>query len=1433
MKLASQLLLFCLTIVIPLKAQQLSCIDFDNLDLNSRFGRSNGNEPGDVIIEQENVVVSLEEFLYLNGQTDFIDVTVIDESSSIINPIGQGNLLFVSNINLKLDFKRFERPIEYVCLDIWDGGGEENLSINGQELSVWDFASQQPEGIIAPGVTATFTPLGDRTNNIFAGTLCLSGKIDEIIIGGQEFIIDNLCFAPQTPTTCSIRNFKVTPQPCTPNNVFYADFNFDIDQIAGLEEGYNILLNGELIGEFKYEQDFTTVGPIESNGEEELFFEIVDRTFPDCRDTFNLGRYSCNTNCTIANLKASIVDCNTDGTYQVTVNFDIPATSPPNSSTFTLNVNGERRGEFSYADLPLFLESVGIISGTPGIKIEVCENNSAISNCCLTAELGVPACYPGTCVEFEAFEPKIFSEETGYEAGSTIFEGEDGMVVRLAEFQDLDWFTQFRTLTIKDKDNADFFTSAEGQFMAFEDIAAVFNFSTLEPPAEQITFDFAHEFGAINIAVNGGQRFILNELPAGELALSPSVTLYVEYDDTTLSGVGRATIKGTVYSLFIGGAQFNIDHLCINQPEVCQISEVRVAASNCDANGQFTIKLEAKYENTSGKFALWLNDNETGQVYAYSDLPLELGPFFGPTTQPLKFELVDVEDRSCRGSAVLDPVDCTPRCEISDLLVSNINCQDEDGLYSLELDFKYVGTGDRFQVKTRSGFTETYAYADLPITIKGLPIPDIGADALTVCDASANDPVSPDEPSCCNEIDYKIDCATPPCSIMEVVATAQPCNDDGTFNMVVDLKYEGNVGQNFDLFINDEHYGTFSYEGLPINLGPFDSAPGEVFKIKVIDEKETCYNYVAIEAPNCNPNNCIIQNVRAKATDCDATGQFYALLSFDVINPNTLGFYVFVDGQIKGPFRYDNTNDLEFGPFAGDGSTVYDFLILDIDDPRCFGYAELGPVDCEQDECQIRDLVVRPEGCTDDGYYTAVIDFKVENPENEFFDLYNGNGDLIGYYPIRDLPIQVKLPVPIGQVRDEVVVCINDNPDCCEKIAFEVPGCSDCRIAVNVAEPHPCDNGTFLVDLEVKSNREDDQEFMVVYQDIAFGPFKYGEPFVTVGPFTPQPNEVITLEVMDLTDANCKTKVEIPPYVCNCPIGGVIVEPIECVAAGYYSLKLDFIVSINEAFEFEVLSEDGELIGKYKSSQLPIKIDKFRSSGQNVDRLVVCVPNIADCCQKAEWEALDCREGCGISDLEVSPGVCNDDGSYPLKVNFKLDTDAPQKFEVFIRDGVSLGVFSTEDLPIAFDSFKPSGLEYDYIKVCLLENDQDGCCQAIEWESPDCGGACRIGLEWIEYQPCEGDQYYVHVKVKVQNPVSGGFWVAADGSGIGEFRYSEPFVVLGPFPLYTFKPIELTFTDLESDVCQFKFELEPTQCGDCQIRDLKVDPDCMCRRRIL
>lgn len=93
-------------------------------------------------------------------------------------------------------------------------------------------------------------------------------------------------------------------------------------------------------------------------------------------------------------------------------------------------------------------------------------------------------------------------------------------------------------------------------------------------------------------------------------------------------------------------------------------------------------------------------------------------------------------------------------------------------------------------------------------------------------------------------------------------------------------------------------------------------------------------------------------------------------------------------------------------------------------------------------------------------------------------------------------------------------------------------------------------------------------------------------------------------------------------------------------------------------------------------------------------------------------------DDCSINDLEVSVGECNADGTYNLTLNFDYENPGNDYFEVFIRDDVFIDYYELSELPLTIENFEMSGLEYDYIEVCI--NDVADCCQAIEWESPDC-----------------------------------------------------------------------------------------------------------------
>ena len=268
-----------------------ACLSFEELEVGQEYGRSSENSAGDVFMERADVIITLDSFIYENGNGDFWNVTVLEEEEGLFNSIGDGQTLFVSNINMSFDFSQLPNGVHKVCLEIWDGGGNENFAVNNQDIAYWEFSQQMPTGEIAPGVFATFTPNeGNEETWLLAGELCLEGPINNFTIGGQEFIIDNVCFEYLEDENCGLDDFVVEPLPCTPNGIFYVEYDFSGQGPQG-SNGYKITAGEQEFGPFTYFEEKTTLGPFTPGSS--LAFKIEDISFPDCQTSFQLPAYSC------------------------------------------------------------------------------------------------------------------------------------------------------------------------------------------------------------------------------------------------------------------------------------------------------------------------------------------------------------------------------------------------------------------------------------------------------------------------------------------------------------------------------------------------------------------------------------------------------------------------------------------------------------------------------------------------------------------------------------------------------------------------------------------------------------------------------------------------------------------------------------------------------------------------------------------------------------------------------------------------------------------------------------------------------------------------------------------------------------------------------------------------------------------------------------
>ncbi len=157
-------------------SQTQNCVDFETLTLGTNFG--NGiNTQGEVIFTQSDIPVSVEYFEWVGGGGMF-GTAIVDNGV-----FGTGLAMTTNNINLMFDFYNVGYTPNRVSFDYVDWGGNENISVNGEPI----FAGELDMAPMPPGVTMTITNMGSFMR------ATLNGPVTKLLVGGQEFQMDNVC----------------------------------------------------------------------------------------------------------------------------------------------------------------------------------------------------------------------------------------------------------------------------------------------------------------------------------------------------------------------------------------------------------------------------------------------------------------------------------------------------------------------------------------------------------------------------------------------------------------------------------------------------------------------------------------------------------------------------------------------------------------------------------------------------------------------------------------------------------------------------------------------------------------------------------------------------------------------------------------------------------------------------------------------------------------------------------------------------------------------------------------------------------------------------------------------------------------------------------------------------------------------------------------
>ncbi len=451
-----------------------------------------------------------------------------------------------------------------------------------------------------------------------------------------------------------------------------------------------------------------------------------------------------------------------------------------------------------------------------------------------------------------------------------------------------------------------------------------------------------------------------------------------------------------------------------------------------------------------------------------------------------------------------------------------------------------------------------------------------------------------------------------------------------------------------------------------------------------------------------NPPNCYIGEIDAAVLPCNEAGDFFVLLDFEYENVGEQGFSVLGNGNDYGDFEYDDL-PVEIGPLAGDGVTVYEFIVKDNENPDCSNWTGIDPVDCNgggSGECNIWDLLVDDNPCTDDGLFTVYLDFEYENVSEDGFKLFV-NDDLLGMYDYQDLPLQEVGPFE-GDGETEYHFFVRDiaYEDCAEDedlgpIDCEGGGGGDeCDLSDIEIEVLPCDEEGFFsveIDFEYENTSE---AFHLWVNNETWADYAYSSLPVTIGPFEGDGETVWFFVAADVVYDDCAINTHIEPVDCDgggggdCSIDDVEATILPCNEEGNFFVLLDFEYENGSELGFGVVG-NGTDYGDFEYEDLPVEIGPLEGDGVTVYEFEARDNFFEDCYDWTEIEPVDCSSAPMLNNLTTEITSC-EGGLFSMQVDFNAEGTLSGQFTI-TGNGQDYGTYSYSQLPVALGPMDTNG----------------------------------------------------------------------------------------------------------------------------------------------
>ncbi|MEM0994354.1 MAG: T9SS type A sorting domain-containing protein, partial [Bacteroidota bacterium] len=280
------------------------------------------------------------------------------------------------------------------------------------------------------------------------------------------------------------------------------------------------------------------------------------------------------------------------------------------------------------------------------------------------------------------------------------------------------------------------------------------------------------------------------------------------------------------------------------------------------------------------------------------------------------------------------------------------------------------------------------------------------------------------------------------CRLTDLSVETGECNEDGSFDLVIDVDAQSITNDSIDLFYNGLRIRTFSAFDLPIVYNDFrvSTSIDSLHRIGLcVKNNPNCCVEQAFFPP-CFTSNCHISRVVAEPLICE-NNEFKVDIFVESTQPNQTGYFIQVnDGQLFGPFSYEQ-EFVTIGPFSGDGNTIYRVNVVDGEDRSCRNGTRFRAVSCAS-QCNINDLILDVgEICREDGTFPLSINLDIQNPIGMGYAVFVED-QLLGTYPYGSNPLFFPSFDLNGRASATIAVVAGQDRNCAIRKQLEAPECS-------------------------------------------------------------------------------------------------------------------------------------------------------------------------------------------------------------------------------------------------------------------------------------------------------------------------------------------------------------------------------------------------------